>query len=175
MAQFSIGQQIEAREAKLSLDRARELLSYDAETGRLTWLVSRGSKRAGSAAGFVDPAGYLIVRVDRVFYLGHRLGWFLHHGRWPDGFIDHRNTKTNRLSNLREASASQNQGNSKRSKNNSSGFKGVSRARRDKCWRAQITVNYKTKFLGHFKTAEVAHRAYIDASILAFGQFARAK
>lgn len=46
-------------------------------------------------------------------------------------------------------------------KNNTSGYKGVSWAKNEKKWNAQITINYKRKSLGYYETAEQAYEAYL--------------
>jgi hypothetical protein len=88
--------------------------------------------------------------------------------------VDHRNHNTldNRRSNLRVATHSQNHANSKLSKRNKSGFKGV-RWRADKSkWQAMITHRYKVSQLGYFSTIEEAHLAYCEAATNIHGEFA---
>lgn len=57
--------------------------------------------------------------------------------------------------------------------NNKSGYKGVSYFKRDGIWTANIRVNKKLIFLGRFKNPEDAHKAYCDAALEYFGEFAR--
>lgn len=91
----------------LTLDRARELLTYEPHTGRLCWRVARGGKNAGEAVTLNRKAGFAVVRIDMVIYRVHRLAWFLTHGRWAAGHIEHRDgdPHNNRLDNLREVAA----------------------------------------------------------------------
>lgn len=89
--------------------------------------------------------------------------------------IDHRDGDglNNRRSSLREATSEQNSHNRGMSKNNTSGYKGVSL---DKCrgtWAANICQGWRTKFLGRFPTAELASAAYIEAAKRLHGEFAR--
>lgn len=90
----------------------------------------------------------------------------------PHKCVDHINGNTldNRKRNLRIASRSQNQHNRGRNKNNTSGFKGVSRYRGR--WRARITVNWKEIRLGIFDTPEEAFDAYVAAAKEYHGEFA---
>lgn len=87
--------------------------------------------------------------------------------------VDHINGDTldNRRENLRLASRSQNQMNRKRSKNNKTGYKGVSQ--RGKTFHAQITANGKKLHLGQHATAEIAFAVYCEAVKKYHGEFGR--
>ena len=153
--------------ANLSADTLRALLNYDKGTGVFTWATDRpGQPPAGSAAGFVDPKGYVRIRVNKRSYRAHRLAWLWVHGDWPSRQIDHVNgvKSDNSLSNLREASAGENKQNLRQAQSNSkSGILGVVWNEQTKRWRAFIRVEGKQKFLGGFLTAEEAKLAYLDA------------
>ena len=86
--------------------------------------------------------------------------------------VDHRSHDglDNTHCNLRLATNKQNTQNSRLSKNNTSGYKGVSRFRSK--WQAGIKVNYRRIHIGHFDTAEEAALAYNDAAQKHFGEFA---
>lgn len=88
--------------------------------------------------------------------------------------VDHANGQTldNRRENLRLCRQPQNVANSKRSRSNTSGFKGVSRFRNK--WRAYIGSKDcgSWKHLGHFESAERAAAAYDTAAIEKYGDFA---
>lgn len=89
--------------------------------------------------------------------------------------VDHINGDTlrNTRDNLRLATRSQNAQNRKINKNSKSGFKGVHFHKQTSTWRAAITLDGKCKYLGSFKTPELAARAYNEAAIQVFGEFAR--
>jgi len=70
----------------------------------------------------------------------------------------------NRRNNLRPATVSQNQHNQKKSENNTSGFKGVSRHKRDQKWQATIQINGKRRHLGYFDDLKKAAKAYNKAA-----------
>lgn len=108
-----------------------------------------------------------------------RVDIYLHHfviGAVPKGAqVDHINGDTldNRLCNLRIATSTQNNANSTRRKDNTSGFKGVYFHKQRKKWCARVHVNHKTISLGMFLDVQDAARAYDVAAKKHFGEFAR--
>lgn len=98
----------------------------------------------------------------------------------PSGmFTDHVNGDRldNRKINLRSCNDSQNASNKGLQKNNTSGYKGASWCNKYKKWLSSITFTknrrVSKKFLGYFKSAEAAARAYDKAAREKFGEFAR--
>jgi hypothetical protein len=161
----------------LTAERLREVLEYDPLTGVFRWRVARGAPvggRVGVVAGSKHPRGYRYVCIDGVSHKEHRLVWLYATGAFPALNIDHRdgNRSNNRLSNLREATTSQNNANARRNRTNKSGFKGVSWHKAAGRWRAQITMNGRVVHLGHFKKPEEAHAVYVTAATKHFGAFA---
>jgi hypothetical protein len=75
--------------------------------------------------------------------------------------------------NLRVATIIQNTWNRRKTTANKSGFKGVCWNRACNKWQSQIKVEGKSKYLGLFDTADLAHAAYCDAAKLLHGDFAR--
>lgn len=158
----------------LTVDRLRELLKYDPETGVFTWLVCRGSRAPfGGVAGTKHHSGYRQIKIDGCVYLSHRLAWLWMTGEWPTHHVDHdeRDGGDNTWTRLREASSSQNAANRAVQSNNKLGVKGVNVHRG--MFRAGIQINGKYKHLGYFSTAAEAATAYANAAKLNFGEFAR--
>jgi len=96
-------------------------------------------------------------------------------GLQKGGFCDHINGNglDNRRENLRQATHSQNMRNSRKNKQEtSSKYKGVYREKRDKRWRANITVDGKKIKLGSFHIEKDAAIAYDKAAKYYFEEFA---
>jgi hypothetical protein len=168
-------------EMTVSVERLRELLTYNPETGVFVWRVKKqGAAGIGLAAGCVKECTpghpYRYIHIDGRLYRAHRLAWFYTHESWPIHVIDHidGDGTNNRISNLREATPSENGANRGMQANNTSGFKGVSFDICSRRWRALITVNGRARFLGHFDDPASAHAAYAKAAEQHHGKFARA-
>lgn len=101
----------------------------------------------------------------------HRL---IMHGVEKGGVTDHASGDKldNRRSNLRECTPKQNARNTRMSKNNTSGAKGV-RATENGKWQARITVDRKEIHIGNYATIEEASAAYDAAALMMHGEFAR--
>jgi hypothetical protein len=151
------------------------IIFYDPETGLWTWKKTRGQRvQEGCPAGSVSlKTGYRCIKISGKKFRSSRLAWFYMTGGWPARDVDHRDLiKSNdRWSNLRLATEGENRANTRAGRNNTSGFKGVSR--RGQAFAAQIRVDGHLRHLGYFKTGEAASAAYLNAAKLAFGEFAR--
>jgi hypothetical protein len=89
--------------------------------------------------------------------------------------VDHRDLDrtNNRWNNLRRATRSTNAANTRRQRNNTSGFKGVYPHHKTGRWYAQIRKDGRGYYLGSFATPQAAHEAYAAAARELFGEFAR--
>lgn len=147
---------------ELTLDRLKELIVYDADTG----VFSAGPKRlAGRKIGCIHPRhGRLYIWVDGKIYAAARLAWFYQYGKWPERTIDHIDCDrlNNAIGNLRDVPIEVNKQNQRKAKiNNKLGIHGI--RRRGTRYEANITVNKEFKYLGSFATAEEAHNAFLAA------------
>ena len=91
-----------------------------------------------------------------------------------DRIIDHinRDKLDNRKCNLRISDKTGNNRNVGLQKNNTSGITGVGWNRQMNKWIAQITVNYKTIYLGSFNDKEDAIKCRLMAEKKYFGEYA---
>lgn len=102
--------------------------------------------------------------------LSRKLGIELSH----EQLTDHRdlNSLNNRRDNLRVATYTDNNRNSRLSKENKSGITGVSWHTKNRKWAAYISVNSKTLYLGTFDDMADAIRARRSAEAKYYGEFA---
>lgn len=167
-----------AEQETLTAERLREILDYDPETGIFRWKVNCGNNRiVGQIAGTTRLSGntsYIIIEICKKKYRAHRLAYLYMNDKWPKDQIDHkdRNGTNNRWNNIRDATNAENQRNTKISKNNKSGFLGVSWNKKWRKWTATIGFNRKDCHLGYFETKEEAAAAYAEARKKYFGEFA---
>jgi hypothetical protein len=150
----------------LTQETLKELLHYDPATGVFTNKVTRNPRaKIGDLAGYVNPLGYVVIQVSGQKHHAHRLAWLYVHGVWPTNQIDHinRNRSDNRISNLRDVTASENRHNCVDSGRNTTGVRNVVWHKRNQKWQAQIMVNNKYKYLGLFADLELAKQAAENA------------
>ena len=163
--------------------------TYEPETGHLYWRdpgagqfeTLKGyriflAKFAGKRAGTLNRLGYIAVYVRSRSILCHRIVWAMANGRDPKGDVDHRDLcrSNNRLSNLREATRSQNCMNKRLRADNTSGIKGVHWHTASQKWAASIAAKgVGTVHLGVFPTKEQASSAYRAAAANLHGEFAK--
>lgn len=79
----------------------------------------------------------------------------------------------NTRENLRICTCLENSRNSRKQKNNTSGYKGVSWSKKGKYWVAFISYMGRTINLGHFSEIKDAAKAYNAAAEEIFGEFAK--
>jgi hypothetical protein len=107
-------------------------------------------------AGYVTVQ--LIIESKKYSIRGHRLAWYLHYGHLPNNSIDHidGDRNNNKIKNLRDVTAQQNQWNHTKAK-------GYSWHKSSNKFCAYIKINKKMKHLGLFHTQQEARNAYLKA------------
>ncbi|BCM87779.1 HNH endonuclease [Methylobacterium indicum] len=161
----------------LDIVKLKSVLNYNPDTGIFTYLVKRGPMMPGQQAGRVTKDGYRVIQFDGREWMEHILAWAYVHGELPPPpfEIDHRDLvkSNNRISNLRLATAAQQQANTRARSHSKSGLKGVWWSKSRKKWISNIRLNGKSIYLGQYNTAEEASLAYSNASKSLYGEFAR--
>ena len=91
-----------------------------------------------------------------------------------DKMVDHINHdgRDNRKSNIRICTHEENQWNRYKKRNNNNRYKGVSKSKKSKKWRSYINVNTKAIYLGSYPDEISAAKAYNEAAIKYYGEFA---
>ena len=149
--------------------------TYEADTGMLRRVGGRKDypwRQIGTGGKYL-ATGFM----GKTLY-AHRMVWMYHYGYWPR-YVDHidRDTKNNRVENLRECTQSQNNYNSTIKSNNKCGYKGVRKIEKlpNNPWEAKIVVAGKIKILGYYSTPEAAHEAYLTGAQKYAKEFARGR
>lgn len=171
------------KEEIVTVDLLHKLLVYDEDNGLLYWryrpiymFEGDPSKLSGIHAAWnkrmagkvalnnESKRGGLTGTIKNMSFHAHRVVWAMHHGRWPEGVIDHidGNSRNNKIENLRDVKQVINARNCRKSKNNTSGVNGVWWDKRYKKWCAEIKLNYKKKHLGYFEDIKDAERARVE-------------
>jgi hypothetical protein len=151
--------------------------NYRYENGNLYRITNRGGEKVGKIAGWVTTCNgrkYKKMSVNRKTVYVHHAIFLMHHGFLPK-YIDHIDCDSlnNKIENLRAATQSQNMGNSKIRKSNTSGYKGVTFRKDTKKWQSAIMLNGKHISLGSYITKEEAAEAYKTGAKKYFGEFAK--
>ncbi len=133
----------------LTQERLKELLSYNKDTGKFTWLqgVYRGRECIASGG-----EGYVLIKIDGSNYKAHRLAFLYVKGYIPEYMVDHINgtRDDNRLANLRHASPRCNSQNRATRSDNTSGYRGVSFEKKTGKFRAYGSAFGKAINLGRY-------------------------
>ena len=147
---------------------------FDYKDGELYWKVRPANCiHIGDKAGCLDTNNYYKIGINRKFYGNHRLIFAMHHNYFPRQ-IDHidRNTKNNKIENLRDATNAQNQWNTLKNPRNTSGYKNVIFRKDKQVWVCRFKVNGKHIMRGYFKTAKEANELAIQLRKEFHGNFA---
>lgn len=145
----------------LTVSLAKQVLTYDPNSGNLIWNTGLHSKRMlpGSIAGSITKKGYRQVSLYGTTYAAHRLIWFMETGEWPDE-VDHidQDRSNNKWSNLRAVTKAVNARNRSRNPHSKVGEVGIWYNKRTFKYVAEITFNGKKVFQRSYDNVEDAIR-----------------
>ena len=130
----------------------KTIFSY--ENGVLIWKVGQ---RKDKQAGTINGSGYTVFKHEKKIYLVHRVVFEMHWGIVPNR-IDHinGNRSDNRIENLRQCTASENQSNQKKSVKNTSSVKDVFWTPKVSKWRVRVQFDKHRKDFGYYKELDTA-------------------
>jgi hypothetical protein len=146
-----------------------ELFEY--REGNLYWKIKPASNvQVGDKVGNNRLYSHTSLKGKKVYV--HQIIFMIFHGYLPliIDFKDN-NPSNTRIENLREADQSKVRCNSKKRKDNTSGYKGVSWCSRKEKWHARVTTKKKAAYLGYFECKEKAYQAYCKAAEKYHGEF----
>ncbi len=170
---------------KSVLSDIARLVHYDPKTGIFTWLPrprcmfrqecswrTWNTRFAFKPAGRVDNLGYVSISFGGKKVKAHRLAYFVTHGGCPE-LLDHINGRPadNRISNLRQASPSQNGMNRAMDRRNKSGCKGISWHKKAGKWQVHVRSNGSVHYCGLFIDLDAARSARERKAIELHGEF----
>jgi hypothetical protein len=134
----------------------RPLNHFKNESAYKRWKTNNSNKPSGC----ILTNGYYHSKLDKIRYPNHRIVFAIYNNiiDFQDKQIDHidGNGLNNSAQNLRLATASQNQFNRKKQKNNSSGYKNISFVKKLNKYRCAMQVDGKDIYIGLFNTVEEA-------------------
>lgn len=136
-------------------------------------------KDTGKKCDYKHNKGYRYVSLFRngksKNYLTHRLVWFFHNGKIPEGMeIDHidLDRSNNKIENLRLVTHAQNMKNTPLLKTNTTGIKGVYKKRNK--FSVEIIADGIKHRLGVYPTIQEAEKVITEARFKLHGEYGRA-
>ena len=118
------------------------------------------TNNSNQSAGCILNNGYYYSRLDKIRYPNHRIVFAIYNNTtdFQNKQIDHidGNVFNNSPQNLRLVTASQNQFNREKSKNNSTGYKNISFSKKSNKYRCAMQIDGKDIYIGLFNTIEEA-------------------
>lgn len=158
----------------MAIDQTTLNKLFEYKNGKLYWKTAKAKNiNVTKEAGCLLPSGYRQVGVNGKKYYTHRIVYFMFFGVLPE-YLDHINCirDDNRIENLRECTIEENNRNTKKRRNNTSGAKGVTWDRHANKWRARVCANSKNKYIGMYDNVETAKAAVEEARSKLHGSFA---
>ena len=157
------------------ITQAELLEIFDYCNGNLIFKENRRKSKAGQVAGYKDGKGYLQIRLNWDKYAIHRLIWLYHNGSFPKKLIDHidGDKQNNKIENLREATYYENNVNSSKQTNNTSGYKNVTWKKDKNKWQVKCNSFGKTHYGGYYDDLMDAAEQAVALRNKVHGQFVK--
>ena len=149
----------------MTQDEIKQVFTY--KDGVLYWNCRPGNNqdKVGKPAGsFIKTLNRVKIQYKRKIYGAHQLIFFMFYGYMPR-VIDHidRDTRNNRIENLREATFAGNAQNAGVRKDNKSGVKNVCWHKRLNKWCVSVSKNRKIQHFGYYDDFELAELVALEA------------
>jgi len=154
----------------LDQETLHELFEY--KEGSLYWKIRPSNNvQRGDKVGNNKLYSHTSLKGKKIYV--HHIIFMIFHGYLPS-IIDFKDCdpSNTRIENLREADYSQVASSSRKRKDNTSGYKGVSWCSKKEKWVSRITSKKKHVHLGYFTDKEEAYQAYCRAAVKYHGEFA---
>lgn len=160
----------------IDLEKLKEFLEYNPDTGIVSWRKDKGRAKKGSQFGCIAVDGYRKGAFCARPMKHSRIAWALYYKEQPPEFIDHINgdKADDRISNLRAVTKRQNNRNVLARKNNATRTLGVHFHKRLKKYQVSIKDNFgKQLHLGYYEDLELAELVRKEAERIYYGEYAR--
>lgn len=158
----------------LSLKEQKFLIdNFYVEEGKLLRKFDSRKKAAHKEAGWSDDLGYRVMQIDGRKLFVHKLIYFLVMGIW-ENYLDHidGDVTNNHVDNLRPTNHSGNMRNTRLSKRNKSGYKGVSWDNKWQKWTVRVRIDGRYRFFGYHEDLEFAGLLAYEVRRKHHGEFA---
>jgi len=130
----------------------------------MRWHLDKGVSKSYARTRIYAGKSSQLVRMHR-FLMNPPVGVLVDH-RDRDGL-------NNQRSNLRICTPAENNRNAVKQINNKSGYKGVSWDKEKRLWTVGVSIKHKRKIIGRYFCLIKAAKAYDEAAIKYYGEFAR--
>lgn len=157
-----------------AVQRVRELLSYNPNTGVFTWRVARAGRPAGAPAGCLGQVHSgarlsFVIGIEGRSCYAQRVAWALMTGAWPETLVAFRDDDPTNLRWINLMAATTLSNRQRRMDVPPNSLTGVLGARLQKRktgpdkFSASIRAGGCTHHLGTFASEDEAHHAYMEA------------
>lgn len=133
----------------LTQEQLKRQLKYNPDTGDFTAVVQKDSGSKAAIGSYINKYGCVVIQINGVKYLAHRLAFLYMTGEWPAEQVNHINGifDDNAWSNLKASANNENQTKTGKSTDKTCGVTGVRWLLHKRKWSASIQVDGKPVYL----------------------------